>query len=458
MNQNEILSEPINSKKKINSKIKYVKLLLFISLILFLLLIIILFAKFFPIKNKQKRNLQYNYDHHKKIDNQRTKNGEDEDNTSMAITTYYGTYILLSLYIIGEIKFHSAGRPENLSIEVWKYIYMSNNGYLIFFIFITPILRDKMIYSCLSVSFCICIGGTIYYVCKIIKSTFEGFIDTYFSFSGLLSWFYLPCISVWPFIGLTDPCCMQSLYIQSFHVGGFVNIRYAVFIWNYFIWFLKRFSILLSTILYYWFLIYLSIVWAIIKLIIYLNLSCKKSRPVVIVPNPQNVIGVNNLNNGDNMLPPNDMQNMEPIQINVVNQLNILNVNSTKGNNNNIGEENVLKMGKQNYNNSQNSISSIQLMNNNKSRNIYLENANRKAEEDIYKTPITTPAYEGNINLKNNDINYGNPTLIQTKTDRVFKPIDNEKNDDNQAAPPLVMKSMSENDLPSESMVYNSKK
>ena len=97
-------------------------------------------------------------------------------------------------------------------------------------------------------------------------------------------------------------------------------------------------------------------------------------------------------------------------------------------------------------------------MNNNKSRNIYLENANRKAEEDIYKTPITTPAYEGNINLKNNDINYGNPTLIQTKTDRVFKPIDNEKNDDNQAAPPLVMKSMSENDLPSESMVYNSKK
>ena len=222
--------------------------------------------------------------------------------------------------------------------------------------------------------------------------------------------------------------------------------------------FLKRFSILLSTILYYWFLIYLSIGWAIIKLIIYISLNCKKSKPVVIVPNSQNVIGMHNLNNGNNILPPNDMQNMEPVQINVINQLNIMNINSTKGNNNNIGEENVLRMGKQNYNNSQNSISSIQLMNNNKSRNIYLENANRRAEEDIYKTPITTPAYEGNINLKNNDINYGNPTLVQTKTDRVYKPINNEKNDDNQAAPPLVMKSMSENDLPSESMVYNSKK
>jgi len=140
-------------KKKLNSKIKHVKLLLFISLIIFLLLTILVIAKFSPIKNRQKRNLQYNYDHRKNINNQRTKTGEkiiissNEDNTSMAITTYYGTYIILSLYIIGEIKFLSAGRPENLSIEVWKYIYMSNNGYLIFFIFIAAILKDKMIYS-----------------------------------------------------------------------------------------------------------------------------------------------------------------------------------------------------------------------------------------------------------------------------------------------------------------------
>ena len=46
--------------------------------------------------------------------------------------------------------------------------------------------------------------------------------------------------------------------------------------------------------------------------------------------------------------------------------------NDIKGNNKNIGEVNVLKMGNnQNYNNQQNSTSSIQLMNNNKSRNIY---------------------------------------------------------------------------------------
>lgn len=101
-------------------------------------------------------------------------------------------HILFCQYIIAEIKFHSAGRSENLSIEVWKYIYMPNNGYLIFFIFTAPILKDKMIYACLSLSICICIGGTIYYICKILKNTFEGFIDKYFSFSGLLSWFYLP--------------------------------------------------------------------------------------------------------------------------------------------------------------------------------------------------------------------------------------------------------------------------
>ena len=361
MNQNETLSEPINSTIKLNSKIKYVKLLLFISLLLFLLLTILLITKFFPFKNKQKRNLQYNYDNLKKINNQKTKNGEKinrslyVDNSSFTITIYYGTYIILSLYIIGEIKFHSAGRPENLSIAVWKYIYMSNNDYFIFFIFIAPILRDKRIYACLSVSFCICIGGTIYYVCKIIKNTFIGFIDTYFSFSGLLSWFYLPCISVWPFIGLTDPCCMHSSYIQSFHVGAYGNITYAVFIWNYFIWIIKRLSILLSTILYYWFLIYLSIVWAIIKLIIYLSLNYKKSRPVIIVPNSQNVIGMNNLNNGNNIQPPINMQNIDPTQINIVNKVNILNFNINKGNNN-IGEENVLRMGNQNYNNSQNSI------------------------------------------------------------------------------------------------------
>ena len=236
---------------------------------------------------------------------------------------------------------------------------------------------------------------------------------------------------------------MHSSYIQSFHVGAYGNITYAVFIWNYFIWIIKRLSILLSTILYYWFLIYLSIVWAIIKLIIYLSLNYKKSRPVIIVPNSQNVIGMNSLNNGNNgnnIQPPINMQNIDPTQINIVNKVNILNFNITKGNNN-IGEENVLRMGNQNYNNSQNSISSMQLMNNNKSRNIYLENANRRSEEDIYKTPITTPAYEGNIYLNNKDINYGNPTLIQTKTDRVFKPINNDKNEDNQAAPPLVLKS-----------------
>ena len=461
MNQNEILLESINSTKKLNTKIKYVKILLFIFLLLFLLLTILLIVKFFPNKIKHKRNLYNNYDHLKNINKQRTKNriSGNEDNIAIAISTYYGTYIILSLYIIGEIKFHSAGRPENLSIEVWKYIYMSNNGYFIFFIFTAPILKDAKIYLCLSLSTSICIGGTIYYICKIIKNTFEGFIDTYFSFSGLLSWYYLPCISIWPFIGLTDPCCMHSLYILPFYIGGFGNIRYAIFIWNYFIWFIKRFSILLSNILYYWFLIYLSIVWAIIKLIIYLSLNNKKPRPVVIVPNSQNVIGINNLNNG-NIQPPNNMQNINPTQINVVNKVNILNfnVNKENNNNNNIGEENVLRMGKQNYNNSQNSISSIQIMNNNKSRNIYLENANRRAEEDIYKTPITTPAYEGNINLNNNDINFGSPKLMQTKTERVIKPINSDKNSDNQAAPPLVVNSINENELSSDAIAYNPKK
>jgi hypothetical protein len=97
-------------------------------------------------------------------------------------------------------------------------------------------------------------------------------------------------------------------------------------------------------------------------------------------------------------------------------------------------------------------------MNNNKSRNIYLENANRRAEEDIYKTPITTPAYEGNINLNNNDINFGSPKLMQTKTERVIKPINSDKNSDNQAAPPLVVNSINENELSSDAIAYNPKK
>jgi len=460
MNQKEIFSNLINSKKKLNSKIKYVKILLFISVLLFLLLIIILISKFIPIQIKYKRNLQYKYNYLNNVKKSKTKTKIllNTDNAAIAITTYYGMYITLSLYIIGEIKFHSAGRPESLSIEVWKYIYISNNGYLIFFIFTASILKDKMIYICLCLSFSICISGTIYYIRKIIKYTLEGFIDTYFSCSGFLSWFYLPCISVWPFIGFTDPCCFHSLYIQSFHIGGCGNIRFAVFIWNYFIWFIKRFSFLLSSILYYWFLIYLSIIWAIIKLIIYLSLKPKQST-VVIVPNSQNVININNLNNGNNIQPPNIIQNIQPTHINVVNKTNILNFNDIKGNNKNIGEENVLKMGNnQNYNNQQNSTSSIQLMNNNKSRNIYLENANRRAEEDIYKTPITTPSCERNINLNNNDINYGNPTIIQTKTDRIFKPINNDINDDNQAAPPLAMKSICENDLSKEESIYDNKK
>jgi hypothetical protein len=137
---------------------------------------------------------------------------------------------------------------------------------------------------------------------------------------------------------------MQSLYIQSFYDGAFGNIRYAVFSWNYFIWVIKRFSILLSNILYYWFLIYISFIWAIIKLIIYFSFNHKKSKPVVIIHNSQNVIGTNNLNN-NNIQPPNNKQNIDPTQINVVNKVNILNLNVNEGNNNNVGEENVLRMG-----------------------------------------------------------------------------------------------------------------
>ena len=402
--------------------------------------------------------MQYNYEHLKNLKKQKTKPDIQaiivitKDNTAIAITTYYGIYIILSLYIIVEIKFHSAGRPENYSIEVWKYIYMSNNGYFIFFIFTTPILKEAKIYGCLSLSFFICLGGTIYYVCKILKITFKGFTETYFSCSGLLSWFYLPCIYVWPFIGLTDPCCMHSLYTMP--NVGYGNIRYFGLVWNYFIWLIKRFSFLLSTILYYWFLIYLSIAWAIIKLILFFILKYKKQRPVVIVQNSQNIIGMNNLNNNNNVQPSNNIQIIEPTQINVLNNVNILKLNVNKGDNKNIGEQNVLKMESQNYNNSQNSISSEQLMNNNKSRNIYFEIANRRAEEDIYKTPVTTPAYDARISCYNKDIHDGNPA-VQTKTDRGFKSINNFSNDNIQAAPPFIIQSMKENELPNESSIYN---
>ena len=59
----------------------------------------------------------------------------------MALFVFYIIFIILSIYIIAEIKFHSGGRPENITMEVVKFIYMTNNGYLIIFIIPNCALR-----------------------------------------------------------------------------------------------------------------------------------------------------------------------------------------------------------------------------------------------------------------------------------------------------------------------------
>ena len=290
-------------------------------------------------------------------------------------------------------------------------------------------------YPILGISCSICVVWTIYYLIKYIKNPNKGFIDINFNFSSLLSWYYLPCHTVWNFIVLTDPCCKQTSHIINiFPNGTSCDTKYIVILWNYFTYLIKRFAFFISTIIYYWFLLFFSLVWFLMKLFVNIYLNYKKPNPTIIKKNP----------NPDKIIPVN------------------ISISNNNTDNNKLGEGKVLKFGGEvlNSQGNQNSFNNLIQTNHNNSRNNYFEDANKKAQEKS----ITYRKNEDSIKINNYIENYDKLSEVKSKTDRPIKFSNNSINKNEGDAPPVQIisnhvdkNSYDSYDLPNESSIYQAK-
>ena len=239
-------------KNKNNLKCNYhLKKNLFITLSLYLLFIIFILLinfLFFISKQKPIRILSTN-------NSVGTSNneGKDEDIFPYILLICYIFFIVLSLYMILMLKKNS-DKTEDIRLEVLKFMYMSNNGYLLVSVVDISITNNGAIYIITSVGSIILVIGTIIYIVKFIKVICVGFLETYFSFNMFKTWICLPFQFVWPFMGLTDPCCYSNTYTVTYHSDGTVTDDKAfVICFNKTMFCVKRFAFIISTLLYYFF-------------------------------------------------------------------------------------------------------------------------------------------------------------------------------------------------------------
>ena len=107
----------------------------------------------------------------------------------------YVTFIFLSLYMIVMMR-RISEKTENLRLEVLKFMYMSNNGYLLVAMIDTPLSETGTIYGIVGIASLILVIGTIIYIVKYITIICVGFFETYFSCEMFKSWLTLPFIYV----------------------------------------------------------------------------------------------------------------------------------------------------------------------------------------------------------------------------------------------------------------------
>ena len=275
-------------KKNCFQKIKRKKYIIFV-IIIYLLLIIALIASSILLfshkkknslhsKNpKQNRNLYNDYNGYNNYNDDPSQNNTEDDSSdviAIIVVVLYLLFIFLSLYIGFELK--SLCKSDEVFYNVLKFIYMSNNGYLFVSLIDNVMKASGISIATLGISIVICVIGTIIYLVKFCKAIFSNFFEIYFSFSMLKSWYSLPCTHVWNFMTLTDPCCYCDHYtVTTYSDGTTTSDRCCVETFNTFMFLVKRLSLILSIIVYFIFLLILTVVWGIIKVIYSLVKDCK---------------------------------------------------------------------------------------------------------------------------------------------------------------------------------------
>ena len=284
--------QKINQKQNFIRKIKSKKFLIFLLIIYLLLIsaIIILLIKIFSNKKKhalnnknpkQNRSLYNNYNdpyyndpYYNDGQNQNNTEDDSQDVIAIIVVILYGLFIFLSLYIGCELKKYT--QSDEVFYNVLKFIYMANNGYLFVSLIDNVMKASGVSIATLGISIVICVIGTLIYLIKFCKAIFSNFFEHYFSFDMLKSWFRLPCDYVWRFMALTDPCCFIDHYTETTYADGTkTNDKCLVETCNTITYLTKRLSLILSIIVYFMFLLMLSFVWFIIKIIYQIVKNCE---------------------------------------------------------------------------------------------------------------------------------------------------------------------------------------
>lgn len=339
MSLNNPASVQISEEYKRQKSKKFLSFKYFsLFLVFFLLVFSLIFSQYTKLLRHKslysKRNLS-------SYSSSNSNSNEEEEKNSffpVIVLIFYITFLLMSIYMTIIMRIISE-KTEELRLEVYKFMYMANNGYLFISAIDSMISGSGLVLTCLFISGGILITGTIIYIVKFIKVIINGFFDVYFSFDILCLWYSLPFKYVWPFLGLTDPCCYKSTYTVTIYSDGTVtDDRCYVMLTNRIIYLIKRGAMLISTILYYLFLIIITLIWLLIKLIIIavekIKKSCKKTEIQNQNENPADVQMNGNMNNNivnNNALNMNMRRNKTHIQKKANN--NIIDNNNIDSNN-----------------------------------------------------------------------------------------------------------------------------
>ena len=251
-----------------------------IELILLLTIVINIFSSLF--KNNSLRKLQYydnNYNQGNSVytDSNRNNNNnikkteayEPMNPVIIVFFVFFVLFLFLCLYMICEIKKIAPEKvSEYIKDNIYKFIYMANSGFFFTAISYSPMINDLSIgYLTLGVSGIIFAIGSIILLKNLIKDTGCNCFDDFTILDKLKNYFRLPCDYVWPFIGLTDPCCEGTTYtVTTYSDGTTSSTKSCVECWNMFILIVKRIVVFISIMFFYFFLIYLTVIFLLFKL------------------------------------------------------------------------------------------------------------------------------------------------------------------------------------------------
>ena len=299
--------------KSFNKIPKHLFYLVLIELILFLTNFINISSSLF--KNNALRNLQYNNNNNYNQGYSGYTNGNENNNNSKKKTeanepmnpviiiffVFFVIFLFLCLYLICEIKRIAPEKvSEFLKENVYKFLYMSNSGFFFTAICYSPMIHDLSVgYLTLVVSGIIFVIGSIILLKNLIRDSGCNCFSNFTSFDNLKNYFKIPCEYVWEFIGLTDPCCESTTYtVTTYSDGTTSSTKSCVECWNCFVLILKRVVLIIATILFYAFLIFLTVIFLILKFFYWLfTQSCKANNQNENSNIPQN--NEMNSNNGN---------------------------------------------------------------------------------------------------------------------------------------------------------------